>query len=214
MSKTEQRVSVIENDLKEIAHVQRRNEIFLERFSHEVKEFKEEMGDFKEEMTDFKEEMRQDRREMNRKWGELANKMGTLVEDVIYPGFPGILRRYFDTEADTLMRGVRRRHPQDPSRRREFDIIAVDSTRLFLNETKASSRMNYAQDFVATYREVLEYFPEYADRELVPFFSALTISDDVAAYLTAHGCYALTLGDEHLVIINFDQIDERSGHGE
>lgn len=74
--------------------------------------------------------------------------------------------------------------------------------------------MNYAQDFVATYREVLEYFPEYADRELVPFFSALTISDDVAAYLTAHGCYALTLGDEHLVIINFDQIDERSGHGE
>ena len=192
MSKTEQRVSVIENDLKEIAHAQRRNEIFLERFSWEMRE--------------FKDENRADRREMNRKWGELANKMGTLVEDIILPGFPGILRRYFGAEPGTVMPGVRRRHPGDPSRVREFDIVAVDDTRLFLNETKASPRMNYAEDFVARRHEVFEYFPEYADRELVPFFSALSIPQDVAAYLTAHRCYALTMGDEHLVIVNFDEV--------
>jgi hypothetical protein len=217
MATTEKRVSVIENDLKEIAHAQRRNEIFLERFSHEMNEFKSEMREFKEEGRRFREEMRRTteemrrgtaemRQEMNRKWGDLANKMGTVVEDIIMPGFPGILRHYFDTEAEAMMIRVRKRHPQDSSRRREFDLIAYDRTRLFLNETKSNPKREYVEEFCANHTEVFEYFPEYADKELVPIFSSLQIPEEHVEYLSEHGCYAMTMGEEHPAILNFEAV--------
>jgi hypothetical protein len=192
MARSEQRLSIIEEDLKEIARLQRRNEAFLESFS--------------EEMREFKDEMRASKKEMDRKWGELANKMGTVVEDIILPGFPGILRRYFNTEADIIMPRVKRRHPRDRSRRREFDIVAVDAESLFLNETKSTPRMQYVEEFVQTYGEVREYFPEYAEKALVPIFSSLYLDEESVAALTANGCYAMTMGEDHLDIVNFEAV--------
>jgi hypothetical protein len=192
MARSEQRLSIIEEDLKEIARLQRRNEAFLESFS--------------EEMREFKDEMRASKKEMDRKWGELANKMGTVVEDIILPGFPGILKRYFNTEAEIIMPRVKRRHPRDRSRRREFDIVAVDAERLFLNETKSTPRMQYVEEFVRTYGEVREYFPEYAEKVLVPIFSSFYLDEESVAVLTAHGCYAMTMGEDHLDIVNFEAV--------
>lgn len=216
VSVTEKRVSNIEEDLKEIAHAQRRNEIFLEGFTREMKDFKDEMKDFKGEMLEFKNgveefkrEARADRREMNRKWGDLANKMGTVVEDIIMPGFPGILRTYFQADPATIMPRVRRRHPRDGSRMREFDIIAVDETRLFLNETKSYPKMEYVRRFVDNYTDVLDFFPEYADRRIVPIFSSLDLPDAVVDYLSAHACYAVAMGEEHLDVLNFEEVERK-----
>jgi hypothetical protein len=137
--------------------------------------------------------------------------MGTIVEDIILPGFLGVLRRYFDTEADIIMPRVRRRHPRDRSRTREFDIIAVDSDQLYLNETKSTPRMLYVREFVESCYEVFEYFPEYAGKTLVPIFSSLYLDEEAVAYLTGNGCYAMTMGEDHLDIVNFDAVSSSGG---
>ena len=125
MADANERISTIERDLAETARIQQRNERFLERFSREMDEFKSEMKDFKSEMLEFKNEMRASKREMDRKWGDLENKLGTVVEDIIAPGLPGVLRSCFGVDPDEVYVRYRIRHPQSRDRVRELEIVAV-----------------------------------------------------------------------------------------
>jgi phage-related minor tail protein len=61
-----------------------------------------ELREFKDEMRAFKDEMRAENREMNRRWGELANRLGTLVEDLVAPSFPRIVKEVLGIEVDDL----------------------------------------------------------------------------------------------------------------
>jgi uncharacterized protein YukE len=227
MADVEQRVSVIEQDLKELAYAQRKTEMSLQNLSEEMREFKDEMAAFKGEMSEFKDEMREfkdemrefkdemreikdetraDRKQMNREWGNLANKMGTIVEDIILPGFQGILKKYFGMEPDFILVRARKRNPNDRSRMREFDILATSDTHLFVNETKSRPSVDSAKAFADSYRDVLTFFPEYAGRTVVPIYSALSLPEEVVAALSSSGCYAVALGEEHLELLNFDAV--------
>ncbi len=213
----EPRVSDLEKALKELAYAQLRTERSIEELSNEMSAFKNEMSDFKNEMikfknemSDFKNEARRQSREMNRRWGELANRLGTLVEDIVAPNIPGILSQYFGVEeADFMMIRPKRKHPDDTSRRREFDVIAITPTQLFLNETKSRPRREDISAFAETYLEVIEFFPEYADRNVVPIFSALYLDDALIALLTKHRIYALSLSDDTMVLRNYEAIAKR-----
>ena len=205
MAQLEGRLAGVEDILKETVWLQHRNELALKSLSRNLGTLTDEMAAFKDEMTEFKEEMRADRREMNKKWGDLANKMGTVVEDIIYPGLPGILRDYFDVEAEFLAQRIRVHHPKDPGRLREFDIIALAGERLFLNETKSYVRQEYLEAFVQNKEEVFEYLPHHAGMTLVPIFSSLNLPKEAVGFLTKHKCYAMMMGDEHLDIVNFEE---------
>jgi hypothetical protein len=224
----ESRVSDIEQIMRDLAHAQLQTEQSLDRLSREMAEFKDEMAEFKNEMaefknemTDFKDEMtgfkgemaafkdetREANREMNRRWGELANKMGTLVEDIVSPSFIGILRRYFNVdEPDDLMTRRRKRHPSDRSRVREFDVIAVAGNRVFVNETKSSLRMEDVARFAESYRELVEFYPEYADYQLIPFVASLSIDQEVIDFCTSRGIYAMQMGDSTMDVANFQGV--------
>ncbi len=216
MAQLEGRLAGVEDILKETVWLQHRNEITLKSLSRDTNSlvnkmdlFQDDMAAFKEEMAAFKDEMRADRREMNKKWGDLANRMGTVVEDIIYPGLPGILREYFDVRAEFLAQRIRVHHPKDPGRLREFDIIALAGERLFLNETKSYVRQEYLEAFVRNKEEVFEYLPHYAGKALVPIFSSLNLPKEAVGFLTKHKCYAMMMGDEHLGIVNFDEVRDR-----
>jgi len=215
-----ERINTIERDLAETVRIQQRNERFLERFSREMdefksemrtfqsemKDFKSEMLEFKSEMLDFKDEMRASKREMDRKWGDLANKLGTVVEDIIAPGLPGVLRSCFGVDPDEVYVRYRIRHPRTRDRVREFDIVAVAGERIFLNETKSNPRLEYAREFVESLDDFFEWLPRYRHLQLVPIFSSLSLPDDVIAYLSDRGVYAMMLGEDHLEIVNLEDV--------
>ena len=48
-----------------------------------------------------------------------------MVEDIMAPGFPGVLRRCFGIDPDELYVRYRIRHRRSRDRVREFDIVAV-----------------------------------------------------------------------------------------
>jgi hypothetical protein len=235
----EPRVSDLERALKELAYAQLRTERSLEQlsdeliafkdemrefkgemlaFKDEMREFKgemlafkDEMATFKDEMATFKDEMQRDRREMNRQWGDLANRLGTLVEDIAAPNIPGVLSRYFGVdEPDFLMVRARRKHPTDPSRRREFDVIAVTPSLLLVNETKSRPRRESILEFADSFGEVTEYFPEYADRTVVPVLSALHLDEELIDLLTDRGIYAMTMSDDSMELRNFEAVSAAS----
>lgn len=175
----------------------------MQDFKDEMKDFKDEMKDFKKEMADYKEEGRRERREMNVKWGEIANKMGTIVEDIVIPNLTGILREHWGiTETVLVAPRIKRRHPTDRSRSREFDGIIVTDDMVLINETKSTLRIADIDKFAADYREVIEYFPEYADHTVVPVMSSLYIAPDIVSALTERGIFALGMGDENMELLN------------
>ncbi|MEX2444121.1 MAG: hypothetical protein WD492_10970 [Alkalispirochaeta sp.] len=207
-------MSTVEKWLEKTAYAQFQYQMKLDAFHDDMQDFKNEMQDFKDEMQDFKDEMarhrddqRREMREMNRKWGELANKMGTIVEDIVMPNLPGILRDHFGVEDSvTTAPRIRRRHPTDRSRRREFDAIIVTEDTVFVNETKSTVRFSDVERFADNYREVLEFFPEYADYTVVPIMSSLNIPPDIVAALTARGIFAMGMGEDNMVLLNAEEL--------
>jgi hypothetical protein len=205
----EERVSTLEQLMGDLAYAQLRTERSLDRLSEEMREFKQEMGEFKDEIHS---EMREFKAEMNRRWGELANRLGTLVEDVVAPNIPGILRRYFGVdEPDDLMIRRRKRHPHDRSRKREFDVIAVSGKRVFVNETKSRLRGEDVVGFAETYGELVEFYPEYGDHSLIPIVSSLDIEPDLVALCTRNGIYAMRMSDDSMDLANFEDVSRSSG---
>ncbi len=197
----EPRVSELESSLKELAYAQLRTERSLEELANELK-------DFKNEMKDFKDEARRQSKEMNKRWGDLANRLGTVVEDIVAPNVPGVMARYFGAdEPDVLMIRPRKKHPQDPAKRREFDLIAVTPDTIFINETKTRVKPEDVTAFAENHREVVDYFPEYAGRRVVPIMSSLSLTEDVTALLTRHGIYAMAMADDTMDLLNFDDLN-------
>ncbi|MBP8110311.1 MAG: hypothetical protein KAZ38_22020 [Caldilineaceae bacterium] len=174
-------------------------------FKDEMRTFKDEMRDFKDEMRTFKEEMRQESREMNRRWGELANKMGTLAEDLVAPSIPRIARTVLgcaDEQIDSIAVRVRRRAQTDASRRQEFDVVAACGPYLLVNETKSNLNVGHIKTFVTLLPTVRDYFPEYADRQVIGAIASLYVDDSLRRHAEKQGLIVLGFGEDVMDVLN------------
>ncbi|OHC12667.1 MAG: hypothetical protein A3K25_06605 [Planctomycetes bacterium RIFOXYB12_FULL_42_10] len=118
-----------------------------------------------------------------------------------------IARQYFgcDDEEDFMVRRFKRK-AKDKGKRREFDIIAVYDTVVIIVEVKSPPRVPYIDDFIAVLRELHEYFPEYKGKRLVPVFASLYLPDEVIAYLTKNGIYAMAIKEDMMDLMNFESV--------
>jgi hypothetical protein len=159
-----------------------------------------EMREFKDEMQSFKAESVSDRREMNRKWGDLANKLGTMVEDLVYPSLPRILRETFGQEFDSIYARIRRRLPD--GRTREFDAYALADDLAAVNSTKATLRsadVDHMIDEIAAFREFL---PAHAKLPAVGILATLAVDESVLNYAERLGFLVLAVGDQVMEVKN------------
>ncbi len=211
MSTVKDRVCNLERTLEEyiknVGNSQMQTERELRALRHEMHEFKGEMREFKDEMREFKDEMREDRKKIYKKWGEIANKMGTVVEDIVAPNIPSVVKQYFHCK-DMEFFGLRvtKRDLKNKANSREFDIIAVFDDKLLINETKTTPRIDYIDAFKETLSEIYDYFPEYSGKKIIPIFSSLYIPDKVAMYLTKMKIYAMAMKDDSMELLNYEGI--------
>lgn len=179
----------------------------MREFKDEMLEFKNEMKDFKREMLDYKEESRQDRIRWYKQWGEISNKLGSIVEDMVAPNIPGIARTYFGCEElDFFGLRITKKNLRDKSRCREFDIIAVAGDMFIVNETKATPRIEYIQDFIGVLQEVPDYFSESQGKRIIPIFSSLYLPENVISFLTRMKIYAMAIKDDTMDLLNYRSI--------
>ncbi len=183
-------------------------QVEMMEFKNEMREFKNEMSEFKNEMSGFKDRMEAEVKRINKQWGDLANKMGTLVEDIVAPAIPRVAKDLFGCEdiEDFMVRRYKTK-PHDKSSRKEFDAIAVCHNKVILNETKATPRNYYIDDFIEFLKnkEFEDYFPEYKEKELIPIFSSLYLPPEVVARLSNNRIYAMAMSDTTMEILNYDQ---------
>ncbi|NJO17416.1 MAG: hypothetical protein HC877_17235 [Thioploca sp.] len=163
-------------------------------------------------LADMRQQAEQDRGELNKKWGDLANRLGTVAEDIVAPNLPRLAREQFGCPAEPDDFMVRRwvRHKVDNSIRREFDVVVVYPKKVLINETKATPRINYIDDFIAVMADIYGYFPEYQGKEIIPIFAGLFIPDNLLRYLTQHRIYALGMGEQTMELLNWEQLTPSS----
>jgi seryl-tRNA synthetase len=171
----------------------------------EMMEFKDEMREFKDEMREFKEEAERDRKRMNKQWGELANKLGTIVEDIVAPSIPGVVKERFNVEIDDLM--VRRKKKVEGLPEKEWDVIAVSPDTVFLNYTKSTLKPYDVDKFLDEIKIFRGYFPEYKNRGIIGVLASLYIDESVIKYAEKNGLLVLGIGEEIMEILNSKEFE-------
>jgi len=189
-----------------------RSEMKLERqkTDFQIGNLSTEMKEFKDEMKEFKDEMKAYKKESNKKWGDLANRLGTFAEDIAAPNIPTIAQDYFGLgQYESFTIRTDRYMPGNKNIFKEFDAIAVYPDTVILNETKATVRNNYVDDFVEFISEGVfyQFFPEYQGKRLIPIFAGMEISDNHLKKLTANRIYAMAMSNGTMDLLNFDEVN-------
>ncbi|GAB6161238.1 hypothetical protein JCM12298_03970 [Desulfothermus naphthae] len=229
----ERRVTDLEMMMARVLLAQQDTQISIKRLSEEMREFKDEMRAFKDEMTAFKDEMcafkdemkvfkdgmtffkdemkvfkdemRKEVKQINKQWGALSNKLGTVVEDLISPAIPSVLKKYFNCDPEEVSIRVKKKKG---NMRDEFDAVAVCEKSVFLFEVKATPRPEYVIEFhEKKAKRFRELFNEHKDKKLVLIFGSIRLEEDILNLLTKKGIYGMAYRDwEYMDILNFDQI--------
>ena len=205
VEQTSRELRVFEREMRDFKDEMRDFKDEMRDFKDEMRDFKDEMRDFKDEMRDFKDEMRDSRTEMNRKWGDLANKMGTMAEDLVAPSIPRILRTVVGCPPDGIQSmavRVRRQHPIDHSRSREFDVVAACGEYVLINETKSRLNPQIVQDFAGRLPAARDFFPEYASKKFIGAIASLYVDETLVRQGEKLGLVVLGFGEGVMDVLN------------
>ena len=191
--------------------IQERSE-WNQRLAETQEQATQDRNEWHSRWNEFEKQATKEQSEWNKRWGELANRLGTIAEDIVAPNLPRIAHEQFgmDEIEDVMVRRTVR-HKIDRTKQHEFDVIVASADKVIINETKATPRLDYIDDFIQTLADVDGYFPEYKDRTIIPVFASLYLADHIIKYLTRRNIYAMAMGAETMTLVNFDQIQAAAG---
>ena len=164
------------------------------------------MRAFKDEMRAFKDNSEHERRDLNKQLGEIANSQGRLVEDVVAPSVPRILRSVLGLEPDRPIgpSGPRLRlvHPRDRGRVREFDVVAGHSGVVLVVDVKSKLTPPHVKHFAQGLGEAREYLGPLGAREILGAVASLYVDRSLVNTAQRLGLLVLAVGDEMMDVKN------------
>jgi len=210
LKENSKKINHLEYALMRALYLHQTTEITVNQLAHEMKEFKNEMTEFKDEMKDFKDEMNEFKDytqrtidDMNKRWSELAIKMGTVAEDIVAPGIPYAIKKYFDLEVEDLM--VRRRKKLPDGRVQEYDVIAVAGDYVFVVEVKTKFKTHHIEESVSMFQKFFDFFPEFKNKTLVGMIASFYLTEDLINLASKNKILAIRMGGSYLEILNADK---------
>ncbi|MEJ7622297.1 MAG: hypothetical protein WKI49_07325 [Aquificaceae bacterium] len=217
MEKLEERVERLERlaeyFIEEMADFKKWVVRFLSEYKREVdrqiREYKEETDrKIAEYRAETDKQIREYKQENNKRWGELANKLGTIVEDIIYPAFRPVIRKYFGCEPEKTFMRLEYTNRQKGIYE-EFDAVAVCEDKVFLLEVKSTPREKHIEEFKEKAKRFLQYFPEFAGKKLILIMASLSFNEDFIKQLSKANIYAMAYREwEYMDILNFEEVKD------
>ena len=187
----------------------------LDRTIQEMKEdtrlFKEgtdrTIQDMKESTKAFEENMNKTIRDMNRRWGELANKMGTVTEDIVAPGFPFLIERYFGLSLDDI--SCRRKVKDKSGNRWEFDLVARSGNIAFIVDVKSDyNKIEYLDHFIQVLLpKAAELLPDLKGCKIIGCIASFRLAPSIIERASQMGILAISLGGDYLEFCNQEVVE-------
>jgi len=205
-----------ERSEKEMKAFKEEMRAWREQSEKEMQAFKEEMRAWRErsekERQAFKEEMRawrektdKEMAQFRKQWGELANRLGTLAEDIVAPGLPHAIKKYFGLPVEKLFARV---DVRKNGKGREYDVIAVSGDKIFVVDVKSQYRTEYFKRFKKMLEEFFDWFPEFKGKKIIPVIASFNLSPEIIKQATKRKCLALQMGGEYLEFVNADKLKD------
>ena len=183
--------------------------------ARQIVEFREEMAEFRERMDEsdrrfaaFEKRMDEANKQHRREQGQLSNKMGTLVEDLVAPSIPRVLREVVNCEEDVSTFAVRLVKQID-GRTQEYDVVAVCGEYMLINETKGRLRPEDIPKFQEVLYEARTFLPEYADKKIVGTMASLYLNPNLVVQGERAGLIMLGATDGIMELHNTDYFKPR-----
>ena len=171
-----------------------------ERWEKERKDWEERLQkEMKERDEKWERERKKLVKEWNLKWGELANRLGTMVEDLVYPSLPRIIKEEFGIDVEFIAVDVKKRIN---GREKEYDAVAIAGNYVFINSTKSKLKNKDVDDFVNDILEFRTFFSEHADKKLIGILATLRIDEGVLKYAEKTGFLVLAVGEKLMEVKN------------
>ncbi len=182
----------------------------MKEFKLEMKEFKDEMKEFKNEMKEFKNEMKTEMKEfkaemkdsikdLNKKFGDMSRKLGTIVEDLVLPSMPRIIKEKFGFELEAFF--INSKFKKN-GRNQEYDAIGLYQNYVFLNSTKTTLREKDIVDFKLLRDDLLFWFPEHKGKKIIGVLAAFDISENVLIACEKEGLMVMGAGGDLMELRN------------
>jgi exonuclease VII large subunit len=203
------RLEQMEQQLKETnQRIERSIQETNQRFERNIQEANQRWERSMREMDQrWEQKSKEMTREYRQEMAHISDRVGRFTEDFVIPNVPRLGREVFGIETVSFFAtDIKKQHPTDPAKSREFDVLLTGARKLLIVETKSTARLKYLQSFAERLNEVFEYFPEYRDYEMIPIFASLALSPDFVRQLTQYRVYAMALGDETMEIVNLNEV--------
>ncbi|MEQ8191591.1 MAG: hypothetical protein ABRQ39_26735 [Candidatus Eremiobacterota bacterium] len=152
---------------------------------------------------------REMKKEINNQWEKIVKKLGTLVEDMVIPNIEFIAKKYFNLKNGRIYTRTKIYNPLDNAEQREFDLIALYSDKIILVEAKSNPKPEEAKEFIELIKSgtFFKYFPEYAEKELIPIFASFHIPENVIKKLSKNKIYAMGIKEDTMDILNRELLE-------
>ncbi len=196
---------------KTIQEMKEENSRMIQEMKEDTRLFKERtdktIQEMKENTRMFEERMERTIKDMNRKWGELANKMGTVTEDIVAPGFPFLIERYFGLSLDDI--SCRRKVKDKSGNRWEFDLVARSGNIAFIVDVKSDyNRVEYLDHFTQlVLPKAAELLPELGGCKIIGCIASFRLDPSIIEKASEMGILAISLGGDYLEFCNQEVVE-------
>ena len=196
---------------KTIQEMKEENNRMIQEMKEDTRIFKERtdktIQEMKENTRMFEERMERTIKDMNRKWGELANKMGTVTEDIVAPGFPFLIERYFGLSLDDI--SCRRKVKDKSGNSWEFDLVARSGNIAFIVDVKSDyNRVGYLDHFTQVLLpKAAELLPELGGCKIIGCIASFRLDPSIIEKASEMGILAISLGGDYLEFCNQEVVE-------
>ena len=178
-----------------------------ERLDKTIQEMKEDTRIFREGVKVYQDRMDKTVQDMNRRWGELAKKMGTVTEDIVAPGFPFLIERYFGLSLDDI--SCRRKVKDKSGNRWEFDLVARSGNIAFIVDVKSDyNRVEYLDHFTqVVLPKATELLPDLKGCKIIGCIASFRLAPSIIERASEMGVLAISLGGDYLEFCNQEVVE-------
>ena len=205
----EQRIEHVMLELAKNSHELRQK---MTEMAEQVKQNEEKTIRNEDRTIKNEESMARTRKEM----GEVSKRLGRIVEDIIAPDLPDMLRILVDCPANeeiAVNTNVQRLHPGKPTsgqrQKVEIDAMAACGNYVLINETKSTLRTEHIQRLQKLLTVARDYFPEYQHHQFIGCVASLHVGDDLIRYANRQGLVVLAMKEGLIKIVNRDDFSIR-----
>lgn len=211
-------IRTVEQTSRQLTEYKEDTDRHIKRIDRQIAEYKAEtdrrIAEHKEEtdrhiermdrqIAEYRVETNKQIKEDRRLIGELSDRMGRLVEDLIAPRISRIIGKVIDLPNEPITSAIRVKRHNAEGKRQQFDAIAVCGPYWFVNETKTSLRPDYVSKFAdETLPKVRDYFPEYADKQIIGIVASLYVDESLVRYAERKGLVVLGFGEDVMDVLN------------